>query len=51
VRLPGTALPLLCAGILAAAALAGWGAIAVPARFALRPAAAAAMRVGDRLST
>ncbi|WIX92196.1 hypothetical protein [Amycolatopsis sp. DG1A-15b] len=43
-RLPGSALPLLYAGILA---LAGWGAIAVPTRFALRPAAVAAMRVGD----
>jgi putative ABC transport system permease protein len=51
VRLPGTALPLLYAGILAAAALAGRGVIAVPTRFVLRPAAVAAMRVGDRLST
>jgi putative ABC transport system permease protein len=39
--------PLPYAGILAAAALVGWGAIAIPTRFALRPAAVAAMRVGD----
>jgi putative ABC transport system permease protein len=49
--LTGTALPavppLVYAGILAAAALVGWGAIAIPTRFALRPAAVAAMRVGD----
>jgi putative ABC transport system permease protein len=49
--LTGTALPavppLIYLGIVAAAALVGWGAIAIPTRFALRPAAVAAMRVGD----
>ncbi|WP_318307714.1 ABC transporter permease [Amycolatopsis solani] len=49
--LTGTALPtvppLIYAGILAAAAVVGWGAIAIPARFALRPAAVTAMRVGE----
>ncbi|NBH02348.1 ABC transporter permease, partial [Amycolatopsis sp. SID8362] len=49
--LTGTAMPtvppLVYAGIVAAAALVGWGAIAVPTRFALRPAAVAAMRVGE----
>ncbi|MFJ7217685.1 FtsX-like permease family protein [Amycolatopsis sp. NPDC098790] len=49
--LTGTALPtvppLVHAGILAAAAVVGWGAIAIPTRFALRPAAVAAMRVGE----
>jgi putative ABC transport system permease protein len=39
--------PLRYLGIVAAAALIGWGAIALPTRFALRPAAVAAMRVGD----
>jgi len=39
--------PLSYLGIVAAAALLGWGAIAIPTRFALRPAAVAAMRVGD----
>ncbi|WP_410672173.1 FtsX-like permease family protein [Amycolatopsis sp. cmx-4-68] len=49
--LTGTALPAvppgIYLGIVAAAALVGWGAIAIPTRFALRPAAVAAMRVGD----
>ncbi len=39
------ALPYL--GIVAAAVALGWGAIALPTRFALRPAPVAAMRVGD----
>jgi putative ABC transport system permease protein len=46
VALP-TVPPLLYLGIVAAAAVIGWGAIALPTRFALRPAAVAAMRVGD----
>jgi len=49
--LTGTALPavppLTYLGIIATAALIGWGAIAIPTRFALRPAAVAAMRVGE----
>lgn len=49
--LTGTALPtvppLAYGGILAAAAVVGWGAIAVPTRFALRPPAVTAMRVGE----
>ncbi|WP_410614245.1 ABC transporter permease [Amycolatopsis sp. lyj-109] len=39
--------PLVYLGIVATAALLGWGAIAIPTRFALRPAAVAAMRVGE----
>ncbi|GHF74071.1 putative ABC transport system permease protein [Amycolatopsis bartoniae] len=39
--------PLLYLAIVAVAVALGWGSIALPARFALRPAPVAAMRVGE----